>query len=155
MKYLLLLRSFALFEEIRDDLDALFSRFLPGKAGEDHLLGIWIDPALATDPSPLLKESKVVVAETVGLPGHWLACGLEPAAEELSRAELMDVLMKRTAGSSNARRQFIPVYPESCERDVLVSELALLASSGGELVSEPWLQDSAGCLKRSSGRDRV
>ncbi|MCW8193737.1 hypothetical protein F6455_02925 [Proteobacteria bacterium 005FR1] len=155
MKYLVLLRSCALLEQIRDDLDALFSRFLPGEPGEDHLLGIWVDPALATDPSPLLKEGEIIVAETIGLAGHWLACGFEPVGTDLSRHALMTILMSRTEESGIGRRQFIPVYPDSCDRDALLADLELLSSSAGRLLAEPWLQDSDGCLKRSSGRDRA
>lgn len=151
MKYLLLLRSFALLEGGRGDLNALLSRLPAGEPSEDQVLGMWIDPALATDPAPLLEESEITVAETVGLPGHWLVCGFESAAEDISRAELLEFL-KRTARDRSGYGQFIPVYPESRKRDDLVADLEQLSATGGRLMGEPWFQEKTGQLRRSTDR---
>lgn len=118
----------------------------------ETLLGIWIDPRTAAEPSSALVNSQAAyrtirIRETVGLQAIWTLCWLEtPAGEdcgEVPRRDLLDALIEsdRLCKDGMPSGCFIPVFSSEVPSSEVQVEMRSLLVRHSQHLASPWLQD--------------
>lgn len=138
------------------EANALFSAFrqLGGRKADDELQGIWVDPAMATQPPAELstlsdsgQKRRFNVLESTGLAGLWLLCRIESGdpAYTVSRRDILKALTDSSAQSDpRALKQMVPVFStavEDFEVQAEMQRLAAIAAIKGVSLLTPWFQD--------------
>ncbi len=136
------------------DLADFFSVLHRRRSEAEGLLGIWIDPQMATMPPEVLAAADqgsgrpIRVMESVSLAEVWTLCWLAAAdggdERRLSRRELLGALLEasRRERPEEAGR-FIPVFAGDREAAEVAAEMDLLQQHFRRHTREPLLLDLA------------
>lgn len=152
----LIVRNDADLETAWREANALLKAFQQvddGKAG-NAMQGIWVDPAMATQPPMELstfsdsgQELRFKVLESTGLVGIWLICRIEAQdpAHTIHRRDILKALTESSQkADSQASKQMAPVFSPVAEGFEVQAEmqcLAAIADIKGVSLLKPWFQE--------------